>query len=74
MLDWEKKISGRNRPLLIKLVQAGYVRNIMQAKSNLRNLDGFGNVYIERDLTATEREQNRRLRKELYEKRDGGKS
>ena len=46
----------------------------IQAKSKLKDLDGYGNVYIERDITVIEREQNKKLRRELYEKRDEGKA
>ena len=47
---------------------------ILKAKSKLKQSDNFRNVYIEKDLTASEREKNKRLRKELYEKRNEGNS
>lgn len=67
-----KRIVNRNRPLLIKLIQVRDIRLIMQAKSKLKKIDGFSNVFIEKDLTLVEREKNKDLRKELYEKRDKG--
>lgn len=69
-----KRILDRARPLLVKLNQVNDIRSIMQAKSKLKQLDGFGNVYIERDLTKAEREENKTLRRELYKRRDEGKA
>ena len=69
-----KVTPNRARPLLVKMMNVRDVRAVMQVKSRLRGLDGFNNVYIERDLTVEEREVNRNLRRELIEKRDEGKS
>lgn len=67
-----KPTPNRDRPLLIKLTQVRDTKLIMQAKSRLKTLDGFSKVFVERDLTVAEREQNKELRRELYEKRDIG--
>ena len=68
-----KKVPSRDRPLLMKLSHVKDVRMILQGKNKLKKVDGFMNVYIEKDLTTMEREQNKKLRRELYEKRDEGR-
>ena len=69
-----KTIPNKARPLLVKLTSDWDTRKIMQEKKKLKQIENYRSVYIEKDLTVEEREQNRKLRRELNEKRAEGKS
>lgn len=64
-----KKQEGRNRPLLVKLGAEEERKNILKEASKLRHSENFRRVYINRDLTQTEREQEGKLREELRTRR-----
>lgn len=65
-----RKIDGKVRPVLVKFKEENEVKRILQAKSQLRNITTFKKVYVDRDLSFTEREINKKLRNELYTKRN----
>ena len=54
-----------NRPLLVKLTGEEVRSEILKLTNRLRNSTRFGNVFINRDMTANEREYDKKLREEL---------
>lgn len=67
-----KRDTHRPRPLLVKLAQDRKAMTILREAKKLRFSTNFIKVYISKDLTKTERENEKRLRMELYERRSGG--
>ena len=68
------KKNERNRPLLVKLKDEEGKREILQKASRLRQSTRFPKVYISKDMTEAERENDKKLRQELREKRGDGKA
>ena len=58
-----------NRPLLVKMVEEEAKRELIRKANKLRYSTRFPKVYIARDMTDEERENDRRLRQELRERR-----
>ena len=66
-----KKNSDRMRPLLVKLETESQKMDILRNAKKLRMSEEHRRVYINKDLTETERMSDRKLREELRERRNG---
>ena len=66
------KKNERNRPLLVRLRDEKSRGEIMKRSSRLRRSIRFFKVYITKDMTESERENDKKLRNELREKRGRG--
>ena len=66
------KKNERNRPLLVRLRDEKSRGEIMKGASRLRHSIRFPKVYITKDMTESERENDKKLRNELREKRGRG--
>ena len=65
-----RKNENRNRPLLVKMANEEERLRVLRNAKRLRYSEEFQRVYIDRDMTAMEREKDKKLRKELKEKRE----
>ena len=67
------KINGsRPRLLLVKCKDTRQKFDVLRLSKNLRKNSNFRNVYINPDLTVTERNRDRQLREELRQRRSKG--
>lgn len=64
-----RKIEGKTRPLLVKLDSGDSRILVLQNARRLRHSVRFQRVYINKDLTVAERNEDKKLREELKEKR-----
>ena len=67
-----RKNAGKTRLILVTLSSEDMKWEVLREAKNLRDFDEYHGVYINPDLTKTEREQNKKLRDEVREKREKG--
>ena len=69
-----KKSENLRRPLLVKLGSDDEKKTVLKVASKLRNSKNFERLYIARDMTASEREKEKKLRAELIQRKRQGES
>lgn len=62
----------KNRLIRVALSDEDDKKKILYKAKELRNMPSYSNVYINSDLTPSQRESNKRLREELKRRRDLG--
>ena len=67
-----RKRDDKPRLLIISLDDIGTKHEILKNARELRNVDGYGNIFISPDLTKSEREQGKKTRDELSRRRNAG--
>lgn len=66
--------SSKNRPLRVVFSDISDVSSLLKSKVKLRKADQYKHVWINSDLTFTQREHMKSLRQELSRKREIGES
>ena len=67
-----RRQEGKSRLLLVTLGSEELKWEALRVAKNLRQFDEYHGVYINPDLTKSEREQNRKLRDEVKGRRENG--
>lgn len=67
-----RKTADKVRPLLVKFEEEKHIKAILLGKNSLRGTEKFCQVYVDKDMSKEERENMKKLREELYAKRELG--
>ncbi|KAL3273635.1 hypothetical protein HHI36_015066 [Cryptolaemus montrouzieri] len=67
-----KAVPGPDRPVKVVLSSSRLVKEIIKKKSNLKKSEVYSKINLESDLTPKQRENLRKLRGELIQRKDNG--
>lgn len=66
--------SSNNRPLRITFIEDSFVITLIKSKSKLRSIDKFKRVWVNADLSPSQREHIKLLRQEIQQKKESGEN
>ena len=69
-----KRVEGKNRPLLITLMDNNIRNRILRNAKNLQKSSTYSKVFISPDLSPKERASNKILRQELRRRKEAGEA